>query len=502
MKLNDLSRHGRRPLLFLLTATLLGACGVSSVEQTPAASQPAALAQTDSLEADLASTDMSPDELAALTVLDPGRSRAARTIRDAAASGGQAVLLWPEGRLRFSVPSDQAAGTFVVRVQARAAQASKSAVLALRLNGQDVGQVKLVSEKYSLLTLGTAGLRPGDRLRLSVVGDDDAAAVVDYLKIDMPTAVKPIPPAPPTPPVAPPKPTPPAPKPPTPPTPPAPPVTPPAPKPPTPPTPPVTPVAPPPASGIRLPPSGKVAWDWQIGADSEASVSVPAGVKLIDLDGFGTSASRVAALKAQGLYTVCYINAGSYQPGLPDSAQYPAYLKIQQDPDWPAESFLDINDVFKPNSVLAALLQARFKMCKDKGFDALEPDNLQNDENVRGGKISTQQQLDFNGWIADQAHAAGLAVFQKNGPDKVMSRDRSGKMMVEKFDGILNEQCQQYNECGPLAEYVKRGKLALNVEYDVALDCGLSASLNINSIKKDLNLAGATMRSYQRQTCN
>ena len=51
----------------------------------------------------------------------------------------------------------------------------------------------------------------------------------------------------------------------------------------------------------------------------------------------------------------------------------------------------------------------------DKGFDALEPDNLQNDENVSGGKITTQQQIDFNGWVADQAHAAGLAVFQKNG---------------------------------------------------------------------------------------
>ena len=48
----------------------------------------------------------------------------------------------------------------------------------------------------------------------------------------------------------------------------------------------------------------------------------------------------------------------------------------------------------------------------------------------------------FNGWVANAAHAAGLAVFQKNGPDKILLTDRSLMMMVDKFDGILNEECQ------------------------------------------------------------
>jgi hypothetical protein len=230
---------------------------------------------------------------------------------------------------------------------------------------------------------------------------------------------------------------------------------------------------------------------------------VPPGVTLIDVDGFNISAAKIAQLKQQGIYTVCYLDVGSYEPGRPDSDQYPAYLKIQQDPDWPAEYFLDINDVWKPNSVLATILKNRFKMCKDKGFDAIEPDNLQNDENVRGGKITTQQQIDFNGWVADTAHQYGLAVFQKNGPDKILMKDKTGKMMVEKFDGILNEQCQEYDECQPLAEYAKRGKLALNVEYksSIVLDCVLSNLLKINSLKKDLSLKGGNMSGYKRQAC-
>ena len=220
----------------------------------------------------------------------------------------------------------------------------------------------------------------------------------------------------------------------------------------------------------------------------------------MDVDGFNISAAKIASLKAQGIYTVCYLDVGSWEPGRPDSDQYPAYLKIFYDSQW-AEWFLDINDVWKPNSVLATILRNRFKMCADKGFDSIEPDNLQNDENVTTGVITTQNQIDFNGWVADNAHAYNLAVFQKNGPDKILLKDKTGKMMVDKFDAILNEECQQYAECAPLAEYVKRGKLALNVEYTQTLNCALSNSIVMNSIKKDLGLTGGNMSGYQRQTC-
>ncbi|WP_407543218.1 endo alpha-1,4 polygalactosaminidase (plasmid) [Deinococcus radiomollis] len=255
-------------------------------------------------------------------------------------------------------------------------------------------------------------------------------------------------------------------------------------------------------SDIKLPPSGVVGWDLQLGAGGDSDVTVPAGVKVLDVDGFSISASKVSQLNAQGVYTLCYLDVGSYEPSRPDSNQYPASLKLQQDPNWPGEYFLDVTDVFKPGSVLATILTNRLEMCKDKGFSAIDPDNLQNDENIVGGRITVQQQIDFNGWVADQAHARGLAVFQKNGPDKIMLRDRTGKMMVEKFDGILNEQCQQYGECAALSEYTKRGKLALNIEYNTTLDCALSTSLKINSLKRDLGLAGRNMSGYRRETCN
>ncbi|CAM3583206.1 endo alpha-1,4 polygalactosaminidase [Deinococcus frigens] len=254
-----------------------------------------------------------------------------------------------------------------------------------------------------------------------------------------------------------------------------------------------------PSPRVQRPPAGLYGWDWQIGAQTAAQVRVPPGLRLIDLDGFGTDAAQVARLKRQGLYTVCYINAGSYEPYRPDSARYPARLKLGVDPNWQDEAFVDVRDVFRPGSVLADILRKRLKLCRDRGFQAVEPDNLQNDENVPGGVITLQDQVDFSGWLADEAHALGLAIFQKNGPDKVLLRDRSGQRLADKFDGILNESCHEFGECAPLAEYVRRGKPALNVEYrQKFLNCAEARRLGLNSMFKDLYLRGGREAAYRR----
>lgn len=251
----------------------------------------------------------------------------------------------------------------------------------------------------------------------------------------------------------------------------------------------------------KSPPTDIRTWDLQIGATTEEAIEVRDGVDVLDIDLFATSAETVASLKARGIYTLCYVNAGSWQPGFPDSDQIPDRLKLQQDPDWPEEYFLDVRDVFTEDSVLARVLQARIELCHSKGFDALEPDNLQNDLTVTSGVITTADQLEFNSWIANQAHAAGLAVFQKNGPDKVLAQDSTGTPMVERFDGVLSEQCMAYEECDAIAEFARRGKLSLVVEYEGALDCGLASSLGVHAIRRDLGLAGGKDAGYHYETC-
>jgi hypothetical protein len=245
-----------------------------------------------------------------------------------------------------------------------------------------------------------------------------------------------------------------------------------------------------------------IRWDWQIGASSDAAIIPPAGSQMIDVDGFNVSAQKVAALHAGGLKVVCYLDVGSYETGRPDSADYPAALKLSEDPDWPGEWFLDVRDVFKSGSVLAGILNKRFQMCKDKGFDAVEPDNLDNWDANRS-LLTEQDQVDFDGWVADRVHALGISVALKNCPELVTRLDRTGQRLVDKFDFELDEQCQEYSECDSFTEFSKAGKAIFDVEYkaNLTLNCSQFSSLSINPLKKDLDLVGAGDSGYLRQTC-
>ena len=478
-----------RFFMMVLGATLLGACGggQSSLPMDIASSSAADVQMQGSYRWEAAGASLE-SPARTLTVITPGRSRDAEIVTDPAARSGKAVSLANDGsRVTFTVPGSLRADKFLVSLRARTdgTPPDQAALLSVRINAREIGQVSVTEDHYAPLLLGTFRLAPGDRVSWTLINEeelDGGSAVLDSMSVDLVMA-SPIPtPVPALIPV------------------PAPILVPaPAPIPVPIPAPAPVPVS---TSGIRLPPSGAVSWDIQLGASTDNDVTVPAGIRLLDLDGFNISANKVRQLNSQGIYTVCYLDVGSFEPYRPDSSQYPTYLKLQQDPNWPAEYFLDVTDVFKPGSVLATILTNRFRMCKEKGFSAIDPDNLQNDENVTGGRITLQQQIDFNGWVADQAHAQGLAVTQKNGPDKSLLRDRTGKMMVEKFDGILNEECQQYGECSALSEYARRGKLALNIEYTTALDCALSNNLKINSLKRDLGLAGGGMSGYRRTACN
>jgi hypothetical protein len=256
------------------------------------------------------------------------------------------------------------------------------------------------------------------------------------------------------------------------------------------------------SSGWKPSSTPTIHWDWQIGASADTAIIPPAGSQMIDVDGFNVSAQKVAALHAAGLRVVCYLDVGSYEPGRPDSADYPAVLKLSGDPDWPGEWFLDTRDVFKSGSVLASILNKRFQMCKDKGFDAVEPDNL--DNWAANNKILTEQdQVDFDGWVADSVHALGISVALKNCPELVTKVDRTNQRLVDKFDFELDEQCQEYSECGSFTEFTKAGKAIFDVEYKtgLTLNCAQFASLSINALKKDLDLIGAGDSGYLRLTC-
>ena len=206
------------------------------------------------------------------------------------------------------------------------------------------------------------------------------------------------------------------------------------------------------AAQARWKPPQHLTWYWQLTGRVELSHNVAA----YDIDGFETSAATVRALHAAGRHVICYVDAGTWESFRPDASAFPKSV-LGRGNGWPGERWLDIRRL----SVLEPIMAARMRMCARKRFDAVEPDNIDGYSNRTGFPLTANQQLAFDEWLARQAHLLGLAVFEKNDPEQA-------RRLEPYFDGVLDEQCNQYSECGSFRPYIESGKPVLNAEYDLA----------------------------------
>lgn len=211
-----------------------------------------------------------------------------------------------------------------------------------------------------------------------------------------------------------------------------------------------SPVPPPPLPpGARWTPTPGTTWQWQLtGALDTTDVA-----SVYDVDGFDMTAPQVTALHAQGRKVICYLSVGTWENWRPDAALFPASVKGSAN-GWPGEQWLDVRRI----DPLAPIMTARFRMCRDKGFDAVEPDNVDGYANSTGFPLGASDQATFNRWVADTVHSLGMSVGLKNDVDQVTALQHS-------FDWALNEQCFQYAECGPYASFVASGKAVFIAEY-------------------------------------
>lgn len=173
-----------------------------------------------------------------------------------------------------------------------------------------------------------------------------------------------------------------------------------------------------------------------------------------DVDAFGTSTSTVAALHAAGRHVICYIDAGSYEVYRPDAQAFPPAVIGAKYVGYPDESWLDIRRI----DLLAPIMTARLDICQKRGFDAVEPDNIDGWENATGFPLTARDQLDYNTWFAARAHERGLAVALKNDGDQVPE-------LAATFDFAIVEDCWKQNLCALYAPFVAAGKAVFTIEY-------------------------------------
>ncbi|MBD0739676.1 hypothetical protein BGM09_09525 [Streptomyces sp. CBMA29] len=221
-------------------------------------------------------------------------------------------------------------------------------------------------------------------------------------------------------------------------------------------------------------PRARTAWQWQLSGTVDTSVDVP----VYDIDGFENGADVVRRLHAAGRKVICYINVGAWESFRPDAKSFPASVRGEGD-GWDGERWLDIRRV----DVLRPLMAARFDMCREKGFDAVEPDLMDGYANTTGFPLTAAQQITYNRMIADLAHERGLAVGLKNDVDQVAT-------LVRYFDFAVNEECAQYDECARMSPFIAADKPVFHVEYKQRTGqfCSQSKKLGLSSMVKHLSL--------------
>ncbi len=190
-------------------------------------------------------------------------------------------------------------------------------------------------------------------------------------------------------------------------------------------------------------------WQWQL----TGTVNTSYDVDVYDIDLFDNTASVIQQLQNEGRRVICYFSAGSYEDWRPDQGDFDAADLGETLDGWPGERWLDIR-----SARVRQIMQARLDLAVQKGCDGVEPDNVDGYTNNTGFALTAADQLDYNRFLARQAHSRNLAIALKNDVDQV-------DLLVDFFDLAVNEQCHQYNECDTLTPFINAGKPVFNAEY-------------------------------------
>jgi hypothetical protein len=192
---------------------------------------------------------------------------------------------------------------------------------------------------------------------------------------------------------------------------------------------------------------------------------------------------------------VCYFSAGSFENWRPDAGKFTTADKGANLDGWPGERWLDIR-----SANVRQIMSARLDLAKAKGCDGVESDNIDGYTNATGLPLQAGDQLDYNRFLADQAHARGLAIGLKNDVDQLAQ-------LEPYFDFAVNEQCNEYAECGGYSVFIARGKPVFNAEYkssyvnnsNGARDalCAASKARGLRTLVLPLSLNGSF-----RQSCD
>jgi len=202
-------------------------------------------------------------------------------------------------------------------------------------------------------------------------------------------------------------------------------------------------------------------------------------------------------------YAICYVNA--FQTQNDRRGAWPRDLVLEElgdDPQWGGEYLVDLSTPAKRRRA-AATVQPMIEACAEKGFDAVEYDNLDSWTRFDGTPLARDvpfgeaAAIAYAEQLADRGHALGLAVAQKNTP-QLTRRQARGRIG---FDFAIAEECGRYRECGAYRRLY--GDRVIDVEYgrrgfDAACR---AAGRRISIVLRNRGVTAPGTRGYRYDAC-
>ena len=197
-------------------------------------------------------------------------------------------------------------------------------------------------------------------------------------------------------------------------------------------------------------------FQWQFTGIFDTSIDAD----IYSLDLFDTSEEVIKELHKNNKKIICYVNVGAWEDWRSDANNFPKEVLGNDYSGWQGERWLDIRRL----DLLSPLIRNRFELCKQKGFDGIEPDNLdvyEIGEEKSGFNITYEDQLAFNYWIAQEAHVLGLPIGLKNDSSQV-------KELLKEFDWAISESCYKFGWCDDFEAFINVNKAVAMIEYSDA----------------------------------
>jgi endo-alpha-1,4-polygalactosaminidase (GH114 family) len=201
---------------------------------------------------------------------------------------------------------------------------------------------------------------------------------------------------------------------------------------------------------VALNPANIISWHWQL----QGTLNTYLDVDIYDIDLFDTDKEVIRTLKNDSKQVICYFSAGSYESWRDDADQFSSSILGNDLDGWEGERWLDIRD-----ESLKLIMQNRLDLAREKGCDGVEPDNVDGYVNSTGFDLSYDDQLNYNIFLAKEAHKRGLSIALKNDLEQI-------KELSAYYDFALNEECFTYDECDELLPFIEQNKSVLIAVYE------------------------------------